>query len=107
MGLSFTHTRLSPKEHAELDMLQRARLYNYNHTIGSASVVTISSIAIGISAALGGRTDPHSLITTYRVLLAFFAAATLMFSMPFFLASKRRPGAKLPRNVRLWSLGPR
>ncbi|ORX39156.1 putative autophagy protein [Kockovaella imperatae] len=95
----------SPEDHAEMDMLERATLYNWVNTIGSASVVTASSIAVCLSQALG--TGKEQLITTYRVLLAYFAAMTLLFSLPYLVTSKRRPGAKMPKGSRWWSLGPK
>ncbi|KAL1411607.1 hypothetical protein Q8F55_002571 [Vanrija albida] len=95
----------SPEEHAELDGYERSKLYNLVNITGSALVVVFYAIAVGISAGVGFKTDTE-LITTYRVLMGYFGALTVLCTMPFFIVQKHRPGQKLPEGTRWWLAGP-
>ena len=67
--------------------------------------MVVSAIAVLLSETLG--TEPSQLVTTYRVLLVYFATMTLAFSLPYFIAAKRRPGAKMPKGAKWYTLGPK
>lgn len=63
------------------------------------------AIAVGISAAVGYET-PQQLIYSYRVLMGYFGAITVICTVPFFIVQKHRPGQQLPEGTRWWLVGP-
>ncbi|PMD45611.1 autophagy protein, partial [Hyaloscypha variabilis F] len=95
----------SPEAHGELDSYERSKLYNLCNITGSALVVGTYAIAVGISAAVGYNT-PQKLINSYRILMGYFGAITLVCTLPFFLVQKHRPGQQLPEGTRWWTVGP-
>lgn len=68
-------------------------------------MVVTYAIAVGISAGVGFST-PGQLITSYRVLMGYFGAITLVCTVPFFLVQKHRPGQQLPEGTKWWLVGP-
>ena len=98
--------RKSAEDHAKLDAYERAQLYNWINTVGSAFVVVSCAIAVGISAAIGFDTTAQ-LIKAYRVLLGHFGIVTIITSAPFFLVNKHCPGQQLPAGTKWCLAGPR
>jgi hypothetical protein len=96
----------SAEEHAILDAHERAQLYNWINTVGSALVVISCAIAVGISAAVGFDTTAK-LIKSYRILLGYFSIVTALTSIPFFIVGKHRPGQQLPAGTKWYSAGPK
>jgi len=94
----------SPDEHAELDSYERSKLYNLVNITGSALVVVSYAIAVGISAAIGFSTT-EKLIESYRVLMGYFGAITVICTVPFFIVHKHRPGQALPDGSKWWNVG--
>ena len=64
------------------------------------------AIAVGISAAVGYTTIGEQ-IKSYRVLMGYFGAITLICTLPFFLVQKHRPGQALPADTKWWLVGPK
>lgn len=95
-----------PDAHAELDAYERSKLYNLANITGSALVVVTYAIAVGISAAIGFDTTPK-LIYSYRVLMGYFGAITVLCTVPFFLVHKHRPGQQLPADSSFLTAGPK
>lgn len=95
----------SAEEHDKLDSYERSKLYNLVNITGSALVVIFYAIAVGISAAVGYDSD-QKLITSYRVLMGYFGAITVICTVPFFLVQKHRPGQQLPAGAKWWTVGP-
>lgn len=81
-------------------------LFNLVNITGSALVVTFYAIAVGISAAIGFDTTAK-LNYSYRVLLGYFGAITMLTTVPFFIVNKHRPGQKLPDGTKWWLAGPK
>ena len=96
----------SAEEHNKLDMYERAQLYNWINSIASLLVVITSSIAVGISAAIGFSTDDQ-LVKAYRVLLGYFGVVSMICSVPFFIVNKHRPGQQLPKDAKWYNAGPK
>ncbi|KAJ4158546.1 uncharacterized protein LMH87_009068 [Akanthomyces muscarius] len=94
----------SAEEHAELDSYERSKLYNLCNITGSALVVVFYAIAVGISAGIGFD-GPKELIKSYNVLMGYFGALTVIFTVPFFLVQKHRPGQQLPEGTSFWTVG--
>lgn len=93
------------EEHSKLDSYERSKLYNLVNIIGSALVVVTYAIAVGISAGVG-YADNTELIRSYRVLMGYFGAITLVCTLPFFIVQKHRPGQQLPEGTKWWLVGP-
>jgi hypothetical protein len=96
----------SAEDHAKLDAHERAQLYNWINTVGSALVVISCAIAVGISAAVGFETTAK-LIKSYRILLGYFGIVTALTSAPFFIVYKHRPGQQLPVGTKWYLAGPK
>lgn len=82
------------------------QLYNLVNITGSALVVIVYSIAVGISAGIGFETDTK-LIYSYQVLMGYFGAITVICTLPFFIVQKHRPGQQLPEGTKWWLVGPK
>lgn len=96
----------SPDAHAELDSYERSKLYNLVNITGSALVVCAYAIAVGISAGIGFDSQER-LIFSYRVLMGYFGAITVICTVPFFLVQKHRPGQQLPAGSNFFTAGPK
>ncbi|KXL42006.1 MAG: hypothetical protein FE78DRAFT_155351 [Acidomyces sp. 'richmondensis'] len=95
----------SAEDHAELDAYERSKLYNWCNIVGSALVVVTYAIAVGISAGVGYKTETQK-ITSYRVLMGYFGAITVICTVPFFIVQKHRAGQQLPEGTKFWTVGP-
>ena len=82
------------------------QLYNLVNITGSALVAIFYAIAVGIVAGVGHGSD-HKLITSYRVLMGYFGAITVLCTLPFFLVHKHRPGQQLPKGSGWLTAGPK
>ena len=82
------------------------QMYNWINVSGSAGVVIFSAIAVGISAGIGFDTV-QKLNLSYRVLLGYFGAISILLSVPFFIVNKHRPGQQLPAGSSLLTAGPK
>ena len=69
-------------------------------------VVVFYAIAVGIAAGVGYATN-QQLINSYRVLMGYFGALTMLCTIPFFIVQKFRPGQQLPHGSKMWSAGPK
>jgi hypothetical protein len=96
----------TPEEHSELDSYERSKLYNMANIVGSALVVITYAIAVGITAGVGFSND-QQLITSYRVLMGYFGAITVLTTLPFFIVQKKRAGQQLPAGTKFWNVGPK
>lgn len=96
----------SPEEHAKLDQYERAQLYNRCNIVGSALVVFAYSISVGISAGVGFA-DNEALIRSYRILMGYFGAVTVITTVPFLIIQKHRPGQQLPAGSSFFTAGPK
>ena len=81
-------------------------MYNLCNITGSALVVTFYGIAIGIAAGVG-YANQTQLITSYRVLMGYFGALTVLCTVPFFIINKHRPGQQLPKGTKIFASGPK
>jgi hypothetical protein len=82
------------------------QMYNLCNITGSALVVTFYAVAVGIAAGVGFATQTQ-LITSYRVLMGYFGALTVLCTVPFFIVNKHRPGQQLPQGTKIWVAGPK
>ena len=82
------------------------KLYNLVNITGSALVAIFYAIAVGIVAGVGHGTD-HKLLTSYRVLMGYFGAITVLCTLPFFIVHKHRPGQQLPKGTGWLTAGPK
>lgn len=82
------------------------QMYNWINVCGSAGVVIFSAIAVGISAGIGFDTI-QKLNYSYRVLLGYFGAISVLLSVPFFIVNKHRPGQQLPVGSKWYTAGPK
>jgi hypothetical protein len=83
------------------------QLYNLVNITGSGLVVIFYSIAIGITAALGTDRPDEGKVESYRVLMGYFGALTLICTVPFFILQKHRPGLQLPEGTNFITAGPK
>lgn len=95
-----------PEEHEQLDAYERSKLYNLCNIYGSASVVVWYGVAAGISYAVGYATK-YTLIRAYRILLGYLTCVSLLCTIPYFIAARRRPGQAIPANTPIWLVGPK
>jgi MFS-type transporter involved in bile tolerance (Atg22 family) len=72
---------------------------------GSSLQIVSSAIALGIAVAIGYGTEAQ-LLQSYRVLMGFLSACTVLVTVPFFLAQQHRPGQQLPAGVSMLQAGP-
>jgi hypothetical protein len=72
--------------------------------VGSSLKIITSAIALGVSAAIGFETE-SKLLQSYRVLMGFLAACTVLATVPFFLAQQHRPGQQVPDGTPVWKAG--
>ena len=63
------------------------------------------AIAVGISAGVGYKTQQEKILS-YRVLMGYFGAITVICTVPFFLVQKHRPGQQIPEGTKWWLVGP-
>jgi len=66
-------------------------------------VVVTYAIAVGISAKVGYQTETQK-ITSYRVLMGYFGAITVICTVPFFMVQKHRAGQQLPEGTKFWTV---
>lgn len=81
------------------------QLNNLLNVTGSSLQIVSSAIALGIAEAIGYATDAQ-ILQSYRVLMGFLSACTVLVTVPFFIAQKHRPGQQLPAGVSMLRAGP-
>jgi hypothetical protein len=74
--------------------------------VGSSLQIVTSGIALGVAAAIGYATEP-ALLQSYRILMGFLSACTVLATVPFFLAQQHRPGQQLPAGTSWLMAGPK
>lgn len=99
-------TPFSPEEHDKLVSYQRAKLNNLLNVTGSSLQIVSSAIALGIAEAIGYGSETE-ILQSYRVLMGFLSACTVLVTVPFFLAQQHRPGQQLPAGTKMWQAGPK
>ena len=67
-------------------------------------MVITYAIAVGISAAVGFDTETK-LINSYRILMGYFGAITLLCTVPFFIVQQHRPGQQIPEGTKWFNVG--
>lgn len=72
---------------------------------GSSLQIITSAVALGIAYAIGYATDAQ-LLQSYRVLMGFLSACTVLVTVPFFIVQQHRPGQQLPAGVSMIQAGP-
>lgn len=98
--------RKSPEAHAELDMLERSKIYNWVNIVGSAGNLLLLCISTGVAYKIGTSTVA-STDQGYRVLVGMFGAVTVLTTVPWFLVEQYRPGQQLPKGSGWILAGPR
>ncbi|KAL2213234.1 autophagy protein [Sarocladium strictum] len=98
---------VSAEEHNKLDAYERSKLYNLVNIVGSGLVAVFYAIAVGITAALGTNRDNAGKVESFRVLMGYFGALTLICTVPFFILQKHRPGLQLPKDTSMVTAGPK
>lgn len=74
------------------------------NVVASSLKIVTSLIALGVAAAIGFETE-SKLLQSYRVLMGFLAACTVLATLPFFIAQQHRPGQQVPDGTPMWKAG--
>lgn len=106
MGMADAMPFPSPEDHAELDMLERSKIYNYVNIFGSLGILTFLGISVGIANAVGEETDEQKR-KGYQIIIAMLGGMCIVSMIPYFFYDARRPGQKVPDNTSMLMAGPK
>ena len=95
-----------PEDHAQLDMLERSKLYNITNIVSSAICLVLLGMATGVAFKIGTETQ-EQLDLGYRVLVGTFGAINVICCLPWFIVEQYRPGQQLPKGTSFLLAGPK
>ena len=121
--------QMSPEEYADLDMRERSKVSlnrvfsevrNHDnasgHTDSQLSNYSLATSAFGSCLVLIlGLVVPFTVgvdtidenTKVYSVLIAYFTAIWILYSLPWFLTEQYRPGQRLPKGSSYLTIGPK
>ncbi|KAI2642012.1 autophagy-related protein 22-like protein [Xylaria nigripes] len=102
---AYAEGEIGQAEYDHEDETERSRLSNTAFCIQSVSEVIILAIIVGILFGVDVNASTEANNWGLSVLIAFSTAVWLVFSIPWFLLEKKRPGLKIPPGQNIISVG--
>lgn len=85
--------------------MRRSKYLNIGLYVGAFAQVLILAMCVGTLYALNVNASDANNNWGISVIIAFLSGLCLLFSLPWFIMEKRRPGQKLPAGMNILKAG--
>lgn len=85
--------------------MTRSRYFNLTGIAGALVQVVIIALCVGILHALNVNASDANNNWGISVIIAFVSGLCVLFSLPWFIMEKRRPGQTIPAGMNIVSAG--